>query len=192
MGRRREILERLAKTLQIRHVLVRQGLAECLGTLVLVVSEDILSFWLLFFFFIIHCYIMQDTEGFSFWGATLKIGTQSEKCYILRLLKEKHFEKIWPCLSYIQNIGKLHGLCVDLNWHLVTLFVPCNGSGVSQRESIPSNRRWKWHKAKTFFLLYSCDVTKSPDQRVKLVWFRGHHWKTKWAGPAELLYNNIT
>lgn len=43
-------MERLAKTLQIRHVLVRQGLAECLGTLVLVVSEDILSFWLLFFF----------------------------------------------------------------------------------------------------------------------------------------------
>lgn len=44
MGRLREILERLAKTFQIRNVLVRQGLAECLGTLLLVVSEEILIY----------------------------------------------------------------------------------------------------------------------------------------------------
>lgn len=40
MGRQKEILEKLAQTFQIRHVLIRQGLAECLGTLVLVVSKE--------------------------------------------------------------------------------------------------------------------------------------------------------
>lgn len=44
MGRLREILARLAKTFQIGNVLVRQGLAECLGTLLLVVSEEILIY----------------------------------------------------------------------------------------------------------------------------------------------------
>ncbi|XP_075885577.1 aquaporin-3-like [Nelusetta ayraudi] len=49
MGRLREILERLAKTFQIGNVLVRQGLAECLGTLLLVmfgcgaVAQSVLS-----------------------------------------------------------------------------------------------------------------------------------------------------
>lgn len=41
MGRLREILERLAKSFQIGNVLVRQGLAECLGTLLLVVSDGV-------------------------------------------------------------------------------------------------------------------------------------------------------
>lgn len=40
MGKQRDILEKLAGTFQIRHVLLRQALAECLGTLILVVSED--------------------------------------------------------------------------------------------------------------------------------------------------------
>ncbi|XP_035523867.1 aquaporin-3-like [Morone saxatilis] len=37
MGRQNNILEKLAETFQIRHVLLRQALAECLGTLILVV-----------------------------------------------------------------------------------------------------------------------------------------------------------
>ncbi|KAL7376864.1 hypothetical protein ABVT39_017216 [Epinephelus coioides] len=36
MGKQRDILEKLAGTFQIRHVLLRQALAECLGTLILV------------------------------------------------------------------------------------------------------------------------------------------------------------
>ncbi|XP_051268136.1 aquaporin-3-like [Dicentrarchus labrax] len=36
MGRQNNILEKLAETFQIRHVLLRQALAECLGTLILV------------------------------------------------------------------------------------------------------------------------------------------------------------
>lgn len=40
MGRQRDILEKLAGTFQIRHALLRQALAECLGTLILVVSKE--------------------------------------------------------------------------------------------------------------------------------------------------------
>lgn len=69
MGRLREMLERLAKTFQIRHVLVRQGLAECLGTLVLVVGGEILTFLFSSYY---YCYIMQNAEGFSFRGEILK------------------------------------------------------------------------------------------------------------------------
>ncbi|XP_029921125.1 aquaporin-3b [Myripristis murdjan] len=36
MGKQKVILEKLARTFQIRHVLLRQALAECLGTLILV------------------------------------------------------------------------------------------------------------------------------------------------------------
>ncbi|XP_059213872.1 aquaporin-3-like [Centropristis striata] len=36
MGKQRDILEKLAGTFQIRHMLLRQALAECLGTLILV------------------------------------------------------------------------------------------------------------------------------------------------------------
>ncbi|KAM9338711.1 aquaporin-3-like [Symphorus nematophorus] len=36
MGKQKDILEKLAETLQIRHVLLCQALAECLGTLILV------------------------------------------------------------------------------------------------------------------------------------------------------------
>lgn len=50
MGRQKEILEKLAQTFQIRHVLIRQGLAECLGTLVLVVSKEK-------FFFCASCWL---------------------------------------------------------------------------------------------------------------------------------------
>lgn len=53
MGRQKEILEKLAQTFQIRHVLIRQGLAECLGTLVLVVSKEIF----LFLFFRASCWL---------------------------------------------------------------------------------------------------------------------------------------
>lgn len=38
MGKQKEVLEKLAEDFQIRHVLLRQALAECLGTLILVVS----------------------------------------------------------------------------------------------------------------------------------------------------------
>lgn len=38
MGKQKEVLEKLAEAFQIRHVLLRQALAECLGTLILVVS----------------------------------------------------------------------------------------------------------------------------------------------------------
>lgn len=38
MGKQKDILEKLAGIFQIRHVLLRQALAECLGTLILVVS----------------------------------------------------------------------------------------------------------------------------------------------------------
>ncbi len=40
MGKQKDILEKLAETFEIRHVLLRQALAECLGTLILVVSKD--------------------------------------------------------------------------------------------------------------------------------------------------------
>lgn len=40
MGKQKDILEKLAETFQIRHVLLRQALAECLGTLILVVSKE--------------------------------------------------------------------------------------------------------------------------------------------------------
>nr|XP_046231194.1 aquaporin-3-like [Scatophagus argus] len=36
MGKQKDILQKLAETFQIRHVLLRQALAECLGTLILV------------------------------------------------------------------------------------------------------------------------------------------------------------
>ncbi|XP_071387864.1 aquaporin-3b [Centroberyx affinis] len=36
MGKQKDILEKLARTFQIRHALLRQALAECLGTLILV------------------------------------------------------------------------------------------------------------------------------------------------------------
>ncbi|KAM8743085.1 aquaporin-3-like [Acanthopagrus schlegelii] len=36
MGKQKEVLEKLAEAFQIRHVLLRQALAECLGTLILV------------------------------------------------------------------------------------------------------------------------------------------------------------
>ena len=38
MGQHKMILEKLARTFQIRNLLLRQALAECLGTLILVVS----------------------------------------------------------------------------------------------------------------------------------------------------------
>lgn len=38
MGKQKDILEKLAGTFQIRRVLLRQALAECLGSLILVVS----------------------------------------------------------------------------------------------------------------------------------------------------------
>lgn len=38
MGVQKAFLEKLARVLQIRNKLLRQGLAECLGTLILVVS----------------------------------------------------------------------------------------------------------------------------------------------------------
>ncbi|KAF3849377.1 hypothetical protein F7725_015874 [Dissostichus mawsoni] len=38
MGKQRDILKKLAGTFQIRHVLLRQAMAECLGTFILVVS----------------------------------------------------------------------------------------------------------------------------------------------------------
>ena len=38
MGKQKAVLEMLAQILHIRHLLLQQGLAECLGTLVLVVS----------------------------------------------------------------------------------------------------------------------------------------------------------
>lgn len=38
MGRQKVFLDKLSRTLQIRNKLLRQGLAECLGTLILVVS----------------------------------------------------------------------------------------------------------------------------------------------------------
>lgn len=41
MGRQKILLDKLARALQIRNELVRQGLAECLGTLILVVSVRI-------------------------------------------------------------------------------------------------------------------------------------------------------
>lgn len=40
MGKQKDILEKLAEIFQIRHVLLRQALAECLGTLILVVSKE--------------------------------------------------------------------------------------------------------------------------------------------------------
>lgn len=40
MGKQKDILEKLAGTFQIRNVLLRQALAECLGTLILVVSTE--------------------------------------------------------------------------------------------------------------------------------------------------------
>lgn len=40
MGKQKDISEKLAETFQIRHVLLRQALAECLGTLILVVSKE--------------------------------------------------------------------------------------------------------------------------------------------------------
>lgn len=40
MGKQRDILEKLAGAFQIQHVLLRQALAECLGTLILVVSTE--------------------------------------------------------------------------------------------------------------------------------------------------------
>ena len=39
MGRQKTILDKLARSFQIRHMLLRQALAECLGTLILVVSR---------------------------------------------------------------------------------------------------------------------------------------------------------
>ena len=38
MEKQKAVLEMLAQILHIRHLLLQQGLAECLGTLVLVVS----------------------------------------------------------------------------------------------------------------------------------------------------------
>lgn len=38
MGRQKVYLDKLARFFQIRHLLLRQALAECLGTLILVVS----------------------------------------------------------------------------------------------------------------------------------------------------------
>lgn len=38
MGRQKVLLDKIARTLQIRNKLLRQGLAELLGTLILVVS----------------------------------------------------------------------------------------------------------------------------------------------------------
>lgn len=44
MGKQKDILEKMAKmVVQIRHVLLRQALAECLGTLILVVSTESFS-----------------------------------------------------------------------------------------------------------------------------------------------------
>lgn len=43
MGKQKDILEKMAKMVQIRHVLLRQALAECLGTLILVVSTESFS-----------------------------------------------------------------------------------------------------------------------------------------------------
>lgn len=43
MGKQKDILEKLAETFQIRHVLLCQALAECLGTLILVVSKGYFS-----------------------------------------------------------------------------------------------------------------------------------------------------
>lgn len=40
MGKQKDILKKLAETFQIRHVLLRQALAECLGTFILVVSKE--------------------------------------------------------------------------------------------------------------------------------------------------------
>lgn len=37
MGRQKVILEKMARIFQVRNVLIRQALAECLGTLILVV-----------------------------------------------------------------------------------------------------------------------------------------------------------
>lgn len=42
MGRPNDIVEKVAGAVRIRHVLLRQGLAECLGTLILVVSMFVL------------------------------------------------------------------------------------------------------------------------------------------------------
>lgn len=39
MGKQRDVLKKLAGTFQIRHVLLRQAMAECLGTFILVVSR---------------------------------------------------------------------------------------------------------------------------------------------------------
>lgn len=97
MGRLREILERLAKTVQIRHVLVRQGLAECLGTLVLVVSAQILSFF--FSESIVPSCRIQD-----FMAREIESGTRSAKSFyvlevtwnfetVARERSEKEFQK---------------------------------------------------------------------------------------------------
>lgn len=40
MGKQKDILEKLAETFQIGHVILRQALAECLGTLILAVSKE--------------------------------------------------------------------------------------------------------------------------------------------------------
>lgn len=40
MGKQKDVLKKLAGTFQIRHVLLCEALAECLGTLILVVSKE--------------------------------------------------------------------------------------------------------------------------------------------------------
>lgn len=102
-----------------------------------------------------------------------------------------------------KSIGRLHGLCVDFDKNkkckspgeiLVTLFVPCNSCGVSQRERIPSTKWWKWQllptQSENIFPFYLRGVSQETRPKVSnSSWFRGQYWITisKWAGPVKLL-----
>lgn len=116
MGRQKEILEKLAQTFQIRHVLIRQGLAECLGTLVLVVSKEIS----LFLFFCASCWLPRVSvclKGKVADRAKNKITTSQSGCdffvvFFSHIKTEINFWehlKNWPCLRLLGNIKRLHG-----------------------------------------------------------------------------------
>lgn len=110
MGRQKEILEKLAQTFQIRHVLIRQGLAECLGTLVLVVSKEN--------FFHASCWLprvsvcLKEKVGDR---AKNKITMSQSGCDFFSHIKteinfwESGKKKMWPCLRLLTNIKWLCG-----------------------------------------------------------------------------------